>query len=278
MKRRSCRGVSLENALDNEAVEVHLRIEQRAKTVDEGHPIDPRIGIRRRAGAAQGLFHDAQENAQRQRLDRPIMFEVITQPLGNRQHPLTDWQSRKNVVGQVGRSFDHPPGVASRTDATALARAGDEKIVTALGASSAGKAMRENPAFEIPAELAFDMGWAGSTLAAIAGEFEPSGEVRLHGAIEHGTFGPATAIDGSASRSTGGRHGDTSRAIERPKLYAHTVIASMPSGCGTRALVMRKTGNPTVPSRRSSDLRHSLRAAVPRSFVPGDVLARRRQL
>ena len=74
--------------------------------------------------------------------------------------------------------------------------------MTALGASSARKAMRENAAFEIPAELAFDMGWAGSALAAIAGEFELGSEVRLHGAIEHGTFGPATAIDGSASRGS----------------------------------------------------------------------------
>jgi hypothetical protein len=124
----------------------------------------------------------------------------------------------------MGGGFDHSPGVASGTDTTALARPGNEKIVTALGASSAGKAMRENPAFEIAAELAFDMGWAGSALAAIAGEFEPGGEVRLHGAIEHGTFGPATAIDGSASRSTGGRHGNTGREVlgrkVNPTLYA----------------------------------------------------------
>jgi hypothetical protein len=146
-----------------------------------------------------------------------IVSQVITQPLGNRQHPLTDRQSRKNVVGQMGGGFDHSPGVASGADTTALARiheVGNEKIVTALGASSAGKAMRENAAFEIPAELAFDMGWTGSALAAVAGEFEPGGEVRLHGAIEHGTFGPATAIDGSASRSTGGRHGNSGRMFE----------------------------------------------------------------
>jgi len=36
-------------------------------------------------------------------------------------------------------------------------------------------------------ELAFDMGWTGSALAAVAGEFEPGGEVRLHGAMEHRT-------------------------------------------------------------------------------------------
>ncbi len=68
------------------------------------------------------MFHDAQENAQRQRLDRGIMFEVITQPLGNRQHPLADRQRWNNVVGQMGGGFDHPPGVTSGTDAAAFAR------------------------------------------------------------------------------------------------------------------------------------------------------------
>jgi len=82
-------------------------------------------------------------------------------------------------------SFDHSPGVASGTDTTALARLGNVKIVTALGTSGAGKAMRKNSAFKIPAELTFDRGWTRSALAAVAGEFEPGGEVRLHGAIEH---------------------------------------------------------------------------------------------
>jgi hypothetical protein len=34
------------------------------------------------------LLYHCQENAQRQRLDHRIVFEVIAQPLGNRQHPL----------------------------------------------------------------------------------------------------------------------------------------------------------------------------------------------
>jgi hypothetical protein len=84
MKRRSSRGARLERALDDEAVEVLMRIEPRAKAVDERHRADPRIETRRLADATKGLFHDAQENAQRQRLDRQILFEVITQPLGNR--------------------------------------------------------------------------------------------------------------------------------------------------------------------------------------------------
>ena len=142
-------------------------------------------------------------------------MQVIAQPLGNRQYPLANRQSRKNVVGQMGSGFDHLPGVAGGTDPTALTRPSNEKIMATIAASSAGKTMRENPAFEIPPELAFDMGWAGYALAAIAGEFEPGGEVRLHGAIEHGALGPATAIDGRASIRTGGRHGEAGRTIER---------------------------------------------------------------
>ncbi len=168
VERRSSRGVRLENAVDDDAVEVPTEIEQRAKAVDEGHRADRGIETSRRAGAVQGMYHDAQENAQRQGHDRPIRFEVITQPLGNRQHPLADRQSRQDVVGQMGDGSDPSPGVASRTDAAALARPGNEKIATALGASSAGKAMRENPAFKIPAEPAFDIGWTGGALAAVA--------------------------------------------------------------------------------------------------------------
>ena len=65
--------------------------------------------------------------------------------------------------------------------------------MTALGASSAGKTIHENATFDIVAELAFDMGGAGSGLVAIAGKFERSGEVCLHDVIAHGAFGPATA-------------------------------------------------------------------------------------
>lgn len=99
-----------------------MRIEQRAKAVDAGHRPDAGIGTRSRAGAAQGLLHDAQENAQRQRLDRWIVLQVIPQPLGKRQHPLDVRQSWKNVVGQMDSGFDHSPGVAGGTDPAALAR------------------------------------------------------------------------------------------------------------------------------------------------------------
>ncbi len=99
----------------------------------------------------------------------------------------------------MGSGFDHSPSITSGTDIATFAPRGDEKIVTALGASGAGKTIGENRACEIAAELMLDMDWAGSALSAVAGDFAPGGAVRLHGA-----FGPVTTIDSSASERTGG--------------------------------------------------------------------------
>jgi hypothetical protein len=62
--------------------------------------------------------------------------------------------------------------------------------VTALDTPGAGKAMHDNPAFKIAAELAFDRAVLQSALAAIAGEFEPGGEVRR---LVHKTALPVVA-------------------------------------------------------------------------------------
>jgi hypothetical protein len=73
------------------------------------------------------------------------------------------------------------PVIAVGSEGVSGATPGSAPILTLSSGRSvanAGKARRENPSFEIPAELTFDMGWAGSALAAIAGEFEPGDEVR----------------------------------------------------------------------------------------------------
>ena len=108
-------------------------------------------------------------------------------------------------INYTNPGFVHSPGVAGGATPAALARPGDEEIVATIATSREGKTLVKNPAFKIAAELNFDSGGAGSALAAIAGEFEPDGEVRLHGAIANGTVGPATAIDCSAGRRAGGR-------------------------------------------------------------------------
>ena len=96
------------------------------------------------------LLCHSQENSQGQYLNRPIMFGVLTQPPGNRQHPaLVGGQSPQNVVSQIGCGFGHPAGGTSGIDAAASVRSDGKNIVIALGASSSSKTPGEDAAVEV---------------------------------------------------------------------------------------------------------------------------------
>jgi hypothetical protein len=93
IKRRRSRSARHEDALDHDAVQVLLRIGHGAEAANEGNRAVPGIRIRNGcAGAAQGLFDDAVENALRQRLDRRMTF-CSSRSLENRRHPLADRKS-----------------------------------------------------------------------------------------------------------------------------------------------------------------------------------------
>ena len=125
--------------------------------------------------------------------------------------------------------------------------------------------MRENAAFEIAAELPLDIRRTGSALPTVEGEFEPGGEVRLHGAIEHGAFGPATAIDSRASGRAGGRHGDSGRALEMRQRYTYAGVGAMSSGGSTRPLERRGYAVAVISSVLSATLRNPGRAGLSRA-------------
>jgi hypothetical protein len=171
-------------------MEMHVRIEQGAKAVDEGDGADAGARTGARAALAQALLHHREEDMQGQGLDGRIILQV----LAHRQHPLAHRHARHDVVGEMGGGFDHAPGVMTEgnprgtggTDAATLARIRDEKIVAALGASDAGKAVGEDAAFEVAAEFPFDMGRRKAALPGIAGAFELGRQVSLHGAVEQG--------------------------------------------------------------------------------------------
>ena len=50
-----------------------------------------------------------------------IALDVVTQAFGQRQYPLANWQVRKNMIGEVGCSLCHAPGVAGGAYATGFA-------------------------------------------------------------------------------------------------------------------------------------------------------------
>ena len=68
-------------------------------------------------------------------------------------------------------------------------------------------------------------------------QVEPSGKVCLHGAIAHGTFGPATAMERGASGRAGGSHGDSGRALKGSTFAAQCTQAAAraPSSAAVRS-------------------------------------------
>jgi hypothetical protein len=74
-------------------------------------------------------------------------------PLWQGEDPLAERQRWQHVIGQVGGHLHHAPGVARRADAAALAGEGDEALGGARIAADAGKAMGEDAAAEVGAEV-----------------------------------------------------------------------------------------------------------------------------
>ena len=68
MKAHAACAIGLENAVDHNAVEMDVGIEQGAKAMDEGHSADPGTRTRPRATPMQTLLHRTEEEVQRQRL------------------------------------------------------------------------------------------------------------------------------------------------------------------------------------------------------------------
>jgi hypothetical protein len=184
-------------AIDDDAVEVQMRVEQRTETVDEDHGTE----TRRCAGAGTVLpqypLDGGQKNVQRGVQHPRIAFQGIAQSLGHREHPLAHRQARDDVVSEMGGGLDHAPGRAGGADTTTLAGVCDEEVMSAVGAARTGKAVGEDAAVEIAAK--FPLGYRRSdSPGAVILKRQPRRQVRLHGAIEQRALGLATAVDGTA--------------------------------------------------------------------------------
>ena len=189
----------LEYPVEDAAVKVQVRVQGRAEAVDEGHRPAAGRGAATGTVCAQAVCHRAQKDTQDGALHGRVTVQETAQGLGHCAHPLPHRQRRHDVIGQMRSRLHHAPGVARRTYATAFTGEGDQKtkfqcrlmraaryagtkIVPARGAVSAGKAMRQDAAFEIAAKGSFDVGgrWL---LAWPCSECQPGLEVGLDGAL-----------------------------------------------------------------------------------------------
>jgi hypothetical protein len=126
-----------------------------------------------RTGAVglQALRNDPQEDAQHHVANRTIPLQKKAQPLWNRQHPLTHWQTGEDEIRQVRRRLHHAPGVARGADDPAFAGEGDKVVVPAVTTACVG----EDAALQILLER-FAHERLGAVVVALAIELACAGE------------------------------------------------------------------------------------------------------
>lgn len=135
--------------------------------------------------------------------ERPgLALQVPAQALGHREDPLAHRQRRKDVVDQVRGGLDHAPGGAGRTETSALAGEGDQKVMAAGRAAGTGKAVGEDAAGEIVTEFTFHRARYARAIA-VACQGKVAFQVFLHQAVEDGVLGTASAV-GAGARARGG--------------------------------------------------------------------------
>ena len=74
--------------------------------MDEGHRAGSRLRSRAGAAAAQVLLDGIEEAAQGAVEGLVVVLEMVAQPFGQGQHPLTHRQAGQDMIGQVGGGLE----------------------------------------------------------------------------------------------------------------------------------------------------------------------------
>ncbi len=87
-----------------------------------------------------------------------VQREQVTEPPREGDHPLAHGDIGEDVVNEVRCGLGHAAATTGRTETSALAGEGSQKVTAAGEAMRATEAMGVNAASEVAAELALDVG------------------------------------------------------------------------------------------------------------------------
>ena len=182
-----------EHAVADAAVVVPVLIERRTEALQKAHRADARTR-RRRSAAAQFALDAADEDTQHPRRQRRVVAQCRAQSLRQGQHPLPHRHPRDHRVDQMRRRRCHALGGARRAHAAAFAREGNEELRRAVRTARPREAVRENPALQIGAQLALDMGRHRLGIRLVVMR-NPGRQPSLHGLPGQRALWPAAAVD-----------------------------------------------------------------------------------
>jgi hypothetical protein len=191
-----------EDAVQYERVEVNIQLEAAAEALDRCHRAGPAVLDAVRTGGARVEGEQRTDiHAQHRAAQGVIPGQAVAQTIRQRQHPLAHWHPRQHLVDEGGRVLRHPPPPTARTEASAVAREGQEALEGAVGAPQPREAMGQHAAREELAEFLLDEARQAALVAAIRGFPEEGLQVLTNDGVEHGVLGVTGPI-----RRVGMRH------------------------------------------------------------------------
>jgi hypothetical protein len=180
-------------------MEVHVMVERRTETVQEGDGAQPRAGGCGRVGGPGDACGSAQQpldlikkDLREGRDGRGAVGKHAAQSLGHGDHPLPHGHGWNHVIDEMRGGLGHVAAVAGRADAPALAGERHHERLAAACAQGTGESEAEDAALEIAAEFLRDVARHGPLGGFPPGE--PALEVLRDDFVERRLLGAAALV------------------------------------------------------------------------------------
>ncbi len=203
-------GLSHEDSLRHQRVEVNICIQRRAETLNRGDgPADAVRDTTPGGSSPLEAGNRTNERGQHGTTQSMIPGQRVTQPVRQRQHPLPHRQATEHTIDKMRRQFGHAPvrrkpmecepPATRRAESAPFAGEGHEQLVFTALTTEARQAVRPNPAGQELAQLTLDEGRQSIIATAQARLAQERFEVLPHDLMQESVL--RAAADGRASRA-----------------------------------------------------------------------------
>ena len=185
MKHQRTRLVLLEDAVQHECVDVDVQIERPAEPLKDGHRTPTTIGhIVQLCTTTQPPQHRTHEDGDDRATQVVIPRQPVAQAIRQTQDPLPHGHVGKHVVHEMCGALGHSGASATRTEAAALARKGDQPIQAAGRTAKPCKPASQRPAAQEVPKLVLNEPGQALAIPQARGLCAKGLEARLHDRVE----------------------------------------------------------------------------------------------
>jgi hypothetical protein len=179
--------VGRKDAIQHQRMDVHVQVQRAAEPLNDGHGT---AAAAHHTGVPGPTTQKAEHHPERDADNRPtemvVPRQLIAQPIGQTQDPLSDRYIGQHVIDQVRGTLRHAASATRCTEAASLARERHQPIVAAAVAVKPREPCGQAPAGEKFSELLLDETRQAFPVAPQGGFRTERLEVIADDAVEHG--------------------------------------------------------------------------------------------